>query len=95
MTDNHYHNILLMTCFISNVTDAFRIDKCAVYTCMYVSWSDVSSAFNSPPSFSACLVVVPVAGRLLFLLMWGISNNYFILASGKDGVFFVIENNKM
>jgi hypothetical protein len=55
----------------------------------------VSSAFNSPSSFSACLVVVPVAGRVLFLLIWGISNNDFILASGKDGVFFVFENNKM
>lgn len=95
MTDNHYHNIFLMPCFISIVTDAFRIDKCAVYICMYISWSDVSSAFNSPPSFSGCLVVVPVAGRLLFLLIWGISNNDFILASGKDGVFFVFENNKM
>ena len=62
--------------------------------CMYVSWSDVSSAFNSPSSFFACLVVVPVAGRLLFLLMWGIYNNEFILASGKDGVLFVFENNK-
>jgi len=62
---------------------------------MYVSWSDVSSAFNSPSSFPACLVVVPVAGRLLLLLIWGICNNDFILASGKDGVFFVIENNKM
>jgi hypothetical protein len=55
----------------------------------------VSSAFNSPPRFSACLVVVPVAGRLLFLLMWGISNNYFVLASWMDSVFFVFENIKM
>jgi hypothetical protein len=53
---------------------------------MYVSWSDVPSAFNSPPSFSACLVVVLIAGRLLYLLMWGISNNDFILDSGEDGV---------
>ena len=33
--DNHYHKYFLMVCFISNATEAFKIDEMYVI-CMYV-----------------------------------------------------------